>query len=72
MPPWVAVDLTVWNSRLDRDNAAKPAMDAMQGIVFAFDSRVIDGAIAKRWDGGGERIEVTAREVNPLDYGRTG
>lgn len=70
MPTWVAMDVTVYNSRLDRDNANKVAADALQGILFPYDSRVIDGTITKRWDDGGERLEIAVRPVDPHYYGR--
>lgn len=68
--PWARMDLTLWNSRIDRDNMNKTVGDALQGICFPFDSRVLDGNLRKDWDSGKERVEVVVTEINPADHGR--
>ena len=67
---WVRMDVTLWNSRIDRDNVNKPIADALEGLAFPNDARVIDGRIVKRWDNGEERVDVEISVVNPRDYGR--
>jgi hypothetical protein len=41
MPDYVHVDLTVFNVGIDADNLAKEILDPLQGIAFAFDSRIL-------------------------------
>lgn len=69
MPDYVAVDLTIYNCRIDRDNVAKEIMDPLEGVVFAFDSRVLDGRILKMKDKRGPRVEVVAQAIDGSEYG---
>jgi Holliday junction resolvase RusA-like endonuclease len=69
MPDYVRVDLELFNIRLDRDNAAKTIHDALQGIVFANDSRILDGTISRYKDDGPARVVITIAPVNGNFYG---
>jgi Holliday junction resolvase RusA-like endonuclease len=68
VPPWVRVDMVLWNSRLDRDNL-KPLLDALQGVCYPYDSRILDGWVEKRRDGRGERVSICVTEIDPTEYG---
>jgi Holliday junction resolvase RusA-like endonuclease len=48
LPDYVHVDLTVLNVGIDADNLAKEVLDPMQGIAFAFDSRIIELSVLRR------------------------
>lgn len=69
MPPYVRMDVTLWNIRQDRDNALKELQDALQGLAYPNDSRILDGWTAKRKDRGEQRIEVCIEPVDPRLYG---
>jgi Holliday junction resolvase RusA-like endonuclease len=69
MPDYCKVDLELYNVRLDRDNAAKTIHDALQGIVYANDSRILDGTISRYRDAGPARVLVTIAPVNGGYYG---
>jgi Holliday junction resolvase RusA-like endonuclease len=69
-PPYVSVDLVIWNIAQDRDNVSKVTCDALEGVCYAHDSRILDGRITKMTDSNGPRVDVLVREVNPRDYGR--
>jgi Holliday junction resolvase RusA-like endonuclease len=71
MPDYVRVDMTIVGSRTDRDNACKEILDPCQGIVFAHDSRVLDGFIKRVKDDGGPRVILHISAVNGQDYGYT-
>jgi Holliday junction resolvase RusA-like endonuclease len=68
-PEYVRVDISLVCLSLDRDNGVKLAMDALQGIAYKNDSRVLDGGIQKRKDNKGARIEIVVRPVDPKNYG---
>lgn len=70
MPEWCWVEIIAYNSGMDRENISKTVCDALQGIVFANDGRILDGPITKRWDRKGMRVEVNVRAVDPRAYGR--
>jgi Holliday junction resolvase RusA-like endonuclease len=69
MPDYVRVDMIIYGSRTDRDNACKEILDPCQGIVFAHDSRVLDGFIKRIKDGGEPRVMLRISEVNGAIYG---
>lgn len=70
MPEYVRLDVTIWNSRQDRDNAVKELQDALQAAqVYPNDSRILDGVIVKRRDKGDQRIDVSIEPVDPRLYG---
>jgi Holliday junction resolvase RusA-like endonuclease len=66
---WACVDLFIFNSRMDRGNVDKPLADALQGVAYSNDARVIDGRLVKLKDGKGERCVIEVRELAPQDYG---
>ena len=64
IPEYCRLDASLYYSRKDRDNALKPCNDILQDIVFANDSRILDGATRriKDWKGH-ERTIITVTEV---------
>jgi hypothetical protein len=66
----VRVDVSLYNLLYDRDNAVKPLYDALQGVCFARDSHILDGAIRKIKDRGGPRYEITITEIDQKRYGK--
>ncbi len=69
IPDYVRVDTWVCNCRLDGDNANKELRDPMQGIVFHFDSRILDGRTIKVKDAGGPRVVLRVRAIDGKRYG---
>ena len=69
MPDYVCVDVDLFNGRTDRDNACKEILDPLQGIVFAHDSRILDGRTVRLKDKGGPRVILRIRAVDGKDYG---
>ena len=47
IPDYVHVDLTVCNVGIDADNLAKEILDPLQGVAFAFDSRIITLSVVR-------------------------
>lgn len=70
-PEYVEVEITLWNSLVDWDNAAKEIMDPLQGLAISLDSRVLDARVTKRLDAGRPRIVVTIQQADPALYGYT-
>jgi Holliday junction resolvase RusA-like endonuclease len=69
MPDYVKVDVILWNIRADRENVLKEIHDPLEGIVFARDSRILDGRTRKFKDGEGPRVILEISEVDGSDYG---
>ena len=69
IPEYCRLDVTLCNSRQDRDNAVKVLNDSCQAVIYSTDSRILDGAIRKIKDDCGERTIVTATEVMGSWYG---
>jgi Holliday junction resolvase RusA-like endonuclease len=69
VPQYVRMDVTLYNTRLDRDNACKALNDALQGICYVFDSRILDGFTAKRRDKNGPRVVIEIAALDPAPYG---
>ena len=63
LPEYVRVDVSVCNMRYDRDNAVKVLYDAMQGVCYRHDSRILDGAIRIVRDRLEPRYIVTVVEI---------
>jgi Holliday junction resolvase RusA-like endonuclease len=71
MPDHVCVDVTIANIRADRENVLKEIHDPLQGIVFAHDSRILDGRTIRLKDDGGPRVILHVRAVDGKEYGFT-
>ena len=69
MPDYVCVDVEIWNVNADRENILKEIHDPLQGIVFAHDSRILDGRTVRLKDKGGPRVILRVRAVDGKDYG---
>lgn len=69
IPEYVRMDVTLCNINMDRDNVNKTVADALQGVAFHFDSRILDGQLKKIKDKNGPRVEVVIRPVDGRDYG---
>jgi Holliday junction resolvase RusA-like endonuclease len=69
MPDYVNVDVILYNTRLDRENALKELHDPLERIVFAHDSRILDGRTKKIKDNGGPRVMLHISAVDGGDYG---
>jgi Holliday junction resolvase RusA-like endonuclease len=69
IPDYIAIDMDIFNTNIDRDNVMKTVNDPLQGIVCADDRRTLDGNTARFKDGGGPRIIATVRKVHGGDYG---
>jgi Holliday junction resolvase RusA-like endonuclease len=63
IPFYVWLDVELWNQGFDRDNGVKVLNDAMQGVIYSNDARVLDGAIRRKKDDLGPRVVVYAREI---------
>jgi hypothetical protein len=50
MPDFVCCRVTIANIRADRENVLKEIHDPLQGIVFAHDSRILDGRTVRLRD----------------------
>jgi Holliday junction resolvase RusA-like endonuclease len=70
LPEYCRVDVSVCNIRYDRDNAVKVLYDALQGVAYPRDSRILDGAIRLVSDDAGPRYEVTVTPVHASQYGK--
>jgi Holliday junction resolvase RusA-like endonuclease len=55
----------------DADKLLRAIGDALTGVVWVDDSQVCDAYVSKQWDdvGGGERVEVTVREIHTAERG---
>jgi Holliday junction resolvase RusA-like endonuclease len=71
MSDYANVDIILANTSLDRENAMKELHDPLEGIVFAHDSRILDGRTKKIKDKGGPRVILHISAVNGQDYGYT-
>jgi hypothetical protein len=71
IPDYCRVDVWLCNLRIDRDNGCKPLFDALEGIVYAHDSRILDGRTVRMKDKEGPRIILQVRPVDGADYGFT-
>lgn len=70
MPDYVRVDLELVNINMDRDNVAKTVNDALQGIVYVDDRRILDGAIQRKKNpASASAVTVSVASVCGADYG---
>jgi len=69
-PDYVRVDLELVNINMDRDNVSKTVNDALQGIVYVDDRRILDGSISRYKDAGTPAcVTVIVAPVNGVAYG---
>ena len=68
-PEYASVAVTVYNARLDADNAVADVLDGMNGIVYENDGRILDLEIYKRRDGAGPRVAVRVAAADHISAG---
>jgi len=70
IPEYCRMDVSLYHNRQDRENAVKVFHDALEGVIYTKDSRILDGAIRKVKDYKGvNRTIATATEVLDAWYG---
>jgi Holliday junction resolvase RusA-like endonuclease len=68
-PAYAAVDVYVYNVRVDCDNACKKVLDGLQGTVIRNDASILALHVRKRKDRFGARVVVIVTEANALEAG---
>lgn len=69
MPDYCLMDIVSYNVQADGDNLRKPLQDALQGIVFPTDARILDDSRKRCKDKGPSRILVAVQAVHGKPYG---
>jgi hypothetical protein len=70
VPDYLRVDMWLCNlGRITRTRVLKEIHDPLQGIVFAHDSRILDGRTIRVKDAGGPRVILHIRAVDGRRYG---
>jgi Holliday junction resolvase RusA-like endonuclease len=68
-PEYASVAITIYNTRLDADNAVADVLDGMNGIVYENDGRILDLEIYKRRDKAGPRVAVRVAASDHIGAG---
>ena len=63
IPEYCISYVSLYNSGCDRENGVKVLNDSLQGVLYMFDSRILDGPIRRVKDFKGPRISVTIIEL---------